>query len=366
MRVIERSPYHCYKNQNNKSLTQRRARILAALLLIALIVSPLSFVAAEAQAGDLDPASGSGGRVLRDVSLQQSRADATAIQNDGRIIVAGGSFRVPTGRDFAIARYNPGGTLDPTFGVGGKVFTDFGSPLDGVTAITIQPDGRIIAAGTTETFDTGENFALARYNSDGTLDLTFGAGGKVTTDFASGNDRASAVTLQPDGRIVVAGTTFNAGTETLSDFALARYNPDGTLDATFGVGGKVTTDLSGNSGEDAAPASSAAEEVSLMSHIRFDPFNVCLEDGASGNRLQFSSRTGRYIFSNCSGVSVTGTGTLTIKGRQILLTDVRADRIVQAKSDGASGRGVASIQMVAEQRLFTIADRSNDGRCSCE
>src|SRR5205807_1340610 len=84
------------------------------------------------------------------------------------------------------------------------------------------------------------DFAVARYNPDGSLDASFGTGGLVTTDFASGSDFASAVTLQPDGKIVVAGTAY---TGTGSDFAVARYDADGSPDSTFGSGGKVTTDL---------------------------------------------------------------------------------------------------------------------------
>ncbi len=125
------------------------------------------------------------------------------------------------------------GDLDLTFGTGGKVTTDFAGDGDLAFAVALQPDGKIVAAGRSS-FD----FALARYNADGSLDPTFGTGGKVTTDF--GFDEAFAVALQPDGKIVAAGYAVVGSS---LDFALARYNADGSLDPTFGTDGKVTTDF---------------------------------------------------------------------------------------------------------------------------
>ena len=136
------------------------------------------------------------------------------------------------------------GDLDPTFGVGGKVTTDFGG-YDSANALVLQPDGKLVAAGVRSTSDL--DFALARYLPDGSLDPTFGVGGKVTTDFGS-SDVASALVLQPDGKLVAAGGVQFDGP---GDFALARYLPDGSLDPTFGVGGKVTTDFGGIDGASA-------------------------------------------------------------------------------------------------------------------
>ena len=116
--------------------------------------------------------------------------------------------------------------------------TDFGGSVDRAFAMALQPDGKLVVAG-----DSDANFALARYNSDGSLDAGFGTGGKVITSFG-GTDQASAVILQPDGKIVVAGQT---DTGVSIDFALARYMPDGSLDGAFGSGGRVTTNFIGNS-----------------------------------------------------------------------------------------------------------------------
>src|SRR5262249_17534115 len=126
------------------------------------------------------------------------------------------------------------GTLDPTFGTGGQVTTNFGLPA-GAGSAAVQPDGKLVVAGTIA--QNGRNdFALARYNTDGTLDAGFGVGGKVTTDFFDGYDVATGVVIQLDGKIVVGGTV---GTDPFADFGLARYNSNGTLDTTFGTGGKV-------------------------------------------------------------------------------------------------------------------------------
>jgi uncharacterized delta-60 repeat protein len=146
---------------------------------------------------------------------------------------------------FALARYNSDGTLDASFGAGGIVTTDFAASLTQAFSVALQPDGKIVAAG--QTFINGSlDFALARYNRDGTLDASFGTGGTVTTDFAgerSRQDRAFSVAVQPDGKIIAAGQA----TIRSFDFALARYNRDGTLDASFGTGGTVTTSFGNGS-----------------------------------------------------------------------------------------------------------------------
>ena len=189
--------------------------------------------------GSLDSSFGAGGKVTTDFIGLFDRVNALALQPDGKIIVAGLSGdRVAQG-DFALARYNNDGTLDDTFGTGGKLVTDFFGDLDAASGIALQPDGRIVVAGVARAggqFD----FALARYNINGSLDPTFGTGGKATTDLSL-IDSANAVALQPDGKILVAGSTFSI--RTVTDFAVARYENDGTLDHTFGTGGRVTTDF---------------------------------------------------------------------------------------------------------------------------
>ena len=202
-------------------------------------------VPALAADGDLDLTFGIGGRVTTDFSGSFDGANALAIQSDGKIVAAGlASFN--QGRVFGLSRYNGDGSPNATFGIGGKVTTDFSGRGDGAHALAIQSDGRIVAAGVAwdSVFLVDSDFGLVRYNTDGSLDTTFGIGGKVTTDFSSRVDRATALAIQSDGKIVVVGEAYVDGL-VREDFALARYNSDGSLDTTFGIGGRVTTDLSG-------------------------------------------------------------------------------------------------------------------------
>ena len=155
-----------------------------------------------------------------------------ALQPDGKLVVAGDSDA-----NFALARYNSNGSLDASFGSGGKVITSFGG-TDQASAVILQPDGKIVVAGQTDT-GVSIDFALARYMPDGSLDGAFGSGGRVTTNFTgTSDDLGAAVALQSDGKIVVGGTSDD-------NFALARYTPAGVLDATFGTAGTVTTNLGG-------------------------------------------------------------------------------------------------------------------------
>lgn len=223
-------------------------RAVIATIITALLLSSNALPPAQAAAGDLDTTFGGDGKVTTTFANFNSRAQAVAIQPDGKIIAAGNTspddFLLT---DFAIARYNPGGALDLSFGTGGKVLTDFFGGFDQATALAIQPDGKIIVAGEAAPSDKGfdADFALARYDSNGNLDTSFGAGGKVLTDFFGDpafafSDHINAIIIRPDGKIIAVGSTFGAGGIGFN-FALARYNSDGSLDTTFGTGGKVAT-----------------------------------------------------------------------------------------------------------------------------
>jgi uncharacterized delta-60 repeat protein len=171
-------------------------------------------------------------------------AQAVAIQADGKILAAGTMSGRHDGGRFAFARYLPNGHLDPTFGGGdGKVRQQFSRHFDACNAVAIQTDGKIVAAGESSRHTFGSSFAVMRLNVNGKLDKSFNADGRRLIDFSDENllDRASGVVLQPDGRIVLGGS---AGDPLLFGhfFALARLNVDGSLDASFGSGGKVVSD----------------------------------------------------------------------------------------------------------------------------
>jgi len=188
--------------------------------------------------GSLDSGFGNGGKVVTSIGAGTDQGFSIVVQVDGKLVVGGYSQMNGT-LDFALVRYNSDGSLDSGFGNGGKVTTAIGSSDDQAWAISLQPDGKILAGGVARMNGT-EDFALVRYNSDGTLDSGFGNGGRVTTAFDSGNDRAWSIVLQPDSKIVMGGSATVNGK---LDFALARYQTDGSLDTSFGNGGRVITSL---------------------------------------------------------------------------------------------------------------------------
>src|SRR5499427_2247954 len=205
--------------------------------------------------GTIDTSFGTSGKVTTAFLSQGfslAQANSVTVQPDGKIVAAGNAA-VGGGFDFALARYNSNGTLDASFGTGGQLTTDFGGANDQADSVAVQPDGKIVAAGAAGQFiNRGFDFGLARYSSNGTLDASFGTSGKATTDFAGSSDvpsEPSAIALQGDGKIVVMGETLVSVSPSdgslIYDFALARYNNNGTLDTSFGTSGKVTTDFAG-------------------------------------------------------------------------------------------------------------------------
>ena len=196
-------------------------------------------VTVRGPAGSLDT-SFAGGIVDTPIGTGEDYAQAMAVQADGRIVVAG-STTTTQGTDIALVRYQRDGAIDMSFGTGGKVVTPVGSGSDEAYAVALQADGKIVVAGGSHQGASGIDFVLLRYNADGSLDAGFGTGGKVTTSFGNQTDRAYAVLIQSDNRIVVGGETTQGASGV--DFALARYLSDGSLDASFGTGGRVVTSL---------------------------------------------------------------------------------------------------------------------------
>src|SRR5438552_14593820 len=226
-------------------------RSLATTAAAIMLVFSASGQRAQAAGGDLDPTFGTGGQVMTDFSRSTDIANAVALQPDGKLVVVGQTYENNdyNGEDFAVARYNTDGTLDTTFGVNGKVRTDFPGLAAVASSVLVQPDGKIlVAGGAFPNFTFLGDFELVRYNPNGSLDTSFGSGGIVTTSFPGQGSYAFALALQSDGKIIAAGTDFvNFSSEDSSntDFGLERYNPDGTPDTTFGNGGQVTTDFDG-------------------------------------------------------------------------------------------------------------------------
>jgi uncharacterized delta-60 repeat protein len=189
--------------------------------------------------GSLDGAFGSGGKVVTNMSSEANPDPlGSAVQGDGKIVLAGEAFSAgANSREFALARYNTNGSLDATFGGGGLILTPIG-PNAEARAVALQPDGKIVAGGWgTSATHVRPEFALSRYNPDGSLDTSFGSSGVVLTPIIAlydSNDTINGLAIQPgNGQIIAVGwANFNSS-------ALVRYNPDGSLDATFGSGGIV-------------------------------------------------------------------------------------------------------------------------------
>ena len=295
-------------NKRHRLSTSRMTRGLAVILAVTLMaMMPLNRVSADAD--DLDTSFGTNGFVITPSEVNIHLYDA-ATQADGKIIAAGCSGTSPN-LEVTLIRYNANGSLDTTFGTAGMVKTDFFDFYDCARAIALQTDGKIVIGGTVHLAANNNAISLlARYNYNGTLDTTFGSGGKVTNDQMS---QATDIAIQANGRIVIVGqdvampvddrnfvvmryhangsldtsfggdgiveTDFDGNSATAwsvaiqsnnrilvggsegallgSRFAMARYNPDGSLDSAFGVAGKVTADLAGTH-------DSAAEKIALL------------------------------------------------------------------------------------------------------
>lgn len=288
----------------------RRVRSLVITLIVALFLSSNSLQHVQAAAGELDPTFGTGGKVTTDFGGEPDDPFSITVKQSGKIVAAG--YR---SADFALAQYNPDGSLDSTFGSGGKVVnSEAGSSI--AEAVAVQHDGKIVAVG------TRLGFFLVRYNSDGSLDSSFGTGGLVETVFGGIGASAHGVAIQPDRKIIAVGITADKTGHT--DFALSRYSGD-----------------------------------------NFD-FDLCLQDDTNGNLLRFNSTTGDYQFTNCSGITLGGTGVINRRGGIVTLQQYGPDRRVLARIDSGVNRGTASVQILSTATTFTVTDRNTlNNTCSC-
>ena len=223
--------------------------------------------------GHPDPSFNSTGVETTDISGRGDVANAVAVQPDGKIVAAGEAETAPSFFDFALVRYNTDGTLDTSFDGDGIVTTDLGSEFDDATAIAIQPDGKIVVAGNTD-----QNVALARYLPNGKLDPTFNASGTVVSNI--GANEADGVAITPGGTILIAGT--RVGPQGNRDPFVASYGPNGKLNLGFGNSGVAQADLSGQddfgndlvvdaNGNIVVVGSASSATVSDMALVRFKP-----------------------------------------------------------------------------------------------
>ena len=217
-------------------------RTLFSALMIANVLLAFS------QSGSPDLTFGDNGHVITNPGRNFNRANSVVVQADGTILAAGSAQDDENndfGADFAIVKYNSDGTLDQNFGTGGIVITDLNNLSSDVAQdIALQSDGKILVAGRTHagTSFTEYSLAVVRYHADGTIDPTFGIGGKAFYPIASMDDYSYEVSMviQSDGKILLTGTTMNSGHDT---FITVRFSVEGLVDTSFGSNGKVITSL---------------------------------------------------------------------------------------------------------------------------
>jgi len=209
----------------------------------------------KAQDGVFDNSFGSFGRTLTDVNNAESEARNVIVQPDGKVII-GGFTDGGSGDDFLLVRFNSDGTLDNTFGNNGKVVTNVSSGNDVVRGLALQSDGKIIAVGYAGMVN--EYLSIIRYNTDGTIDNSFATNGMDSLLIYDnpGSDRTvpNDVKIQADGKIVVVGFVENSGG--ILNCMAVRYNTNGTLDSSFGIGGEIVTSL--------GPGNAEWEEVAIQ------------------------------------------------------------------------------------------------------
>lgn len=191
-----------------------------------------------ARDGALDTSFNGSGRVLADVLGLGDYGQAIGVQSNGRILVAGYTSN-GINTDIALTRHLADGSIDTSFGSGGKVVTDLFNSGEQALDIAIQTDGRILIAGY---FDNGNDngACVIRYTTEGDLDPSFGSNGLVTYDQPGFDEKGSGIAIQPDGKVIMVGSTTVNGT---SDVLLVRFETDGSPDSTFGGNGTVVTDI---------------------------------------------------------------------------------------------------------------------------
>lgn len=289
--------------------------------------------------GKPDASFGKNGEVTTAVSSYGYAAvQDVAIQADGKVVVVGyGSGTSVKGNsyDFVVARYNVNGSLDTTFGSGGLVTTNFSgsgdarhASYDYPTSVFIQPDGKIVAAGITcgptDTIGPDNHIALVRYNSNGTLDTSFGVGGKVSTAHTvipgsladpshptQGDTWARDAVLQADGKILVSGyTEVTAGLSTSYEAFVVRYNSNGTLDNTFGTGGAVSL-----------PPVNTSPYAGSYGHVALRPDGEIVVSGFGQVALLHSDGSFDTTFGNSNtGIVPQGFGPLAIEPNGDIVT----------------------------------------------
>jgi uncharacterized delta-60 repeat protein len=258
-------------------------------------------------------------KAQKPTSKVNNEASSVAIQTDGKIVVAGTS-RIGTNYDFTVVRYNTDGSLDSSFGNSGTVITDIdANSFDMAKAVAVQSDGKIVAAGWTANGETSfgiskNNFALVRYNANGSPDTSFGQNGKVKTAFdEDSSEIIESIAIQPDGKIVAVGSTHNGRS---NDFAIARYKQNGIRDTSFNGTGKIIKPIN--------PAGDLAYSVAVQ------PDGKIIVAGESYKSLSSEFAVVKYNPDGSSDTSFGENGQLTVQNDK----DFAISKAILFQTDG--------------------------------
>ncbi|MBX3716708.1 MAG: VCBS repeat-containing protein [Burkholderiales bacterium] len=289
---------------------------------------------------------GNTGRTIHTMGTGFAEALALARQPDGKFVSAGYAVVGPGNIDFALARYSENGHLDASFGTGGVVITPFGALNDVAQAVAVQPDGRIVAAGYTR---VGSLFdiAVARYNADGSLDATFGTGGKAVIPASASNDQGAAIALTRDGKILVAGVILDGANENI---AVVRLTATGALDTTFATGGIASIDIAGGTDRGWGIALQRNGKI-LVAGQGFDGAAV----GFAAVRLNDDGTRDASFGAN-------GVRTIDITGSFDLARAVAVQPDGGIVLAGIAGVNAAAVRLLGDPRKVTQADANDDGR----
>jgi len=295
--------------------------------------------------GTPDPLFGNDGLSLVDYAGNSDRSHAVVVQPDGRIVIAG-ETQINNQGDFAILRILPDGTPDSTFGIHGWAVTDLGTQYEFPNCVALQDDGKIIAAGK-KVGTPLSDMAMVRYHPDGRVDSLFGNDGIVETNIRE-EDEAFSIAIQPDGQIILAGF---ASISASGDFAVTRYNPDGTLDKFFGEGGKVITDIDGVNASDFIKAMVLLPDGKILvvgnannsyfdgqadvGMVRYDQNGILdPEFGVGGIKV-----TSFGAFTNSHGLAVQPDGKILFGGISNVINEDKRWLLARFQSNGALDEG---------------------------
>lgn len=224
--------------------------------------------------GSRDLSFGIDGKVMSDIGGQSSEADAVALQPDGRVLIAGSAY---DGKYYSVlvGRFLTNGVPDSSFGTNGFTITRVGTNYSSGTIIRLQPDGKILVGGSAETADA--DFLVLRYLANGALDMSWAENGKAVVGIGTGDDVLSGLALLPDGKVIASGYGVFVSQYKIS---LARFNSNGSLDASFGSFGRQALNLPGGGGNDAALGLTQQPDSKLI--LLCETFNATLTDADIG------------------------------------------------------------------------------------